>query len=519
MAQANKIDSNITALAFAEEESLGVLPGSPVWNRLEPNSYSDFGGDIKTVAPNPINPNRQRRKGKPVDIDTAGGFNHNLTFYNLTKLMQGALFASVREQVTSKPLNDDPVAFTSVSASTDGFVATDSLPSGFLENHLILAGGFANNGNNGIFVVESVSGDDSVVTTAELVDEASPPAAAYVRVVGYQSAAGDLDVVNSGTSFPVINSTALDFTTLGLVPGQWIYLGGDASPMNFTNAANNGFKRIRSISANQLVIDKSGTTMVTEVNTTKTVQMWIGDVLKNELDDLIVRRTYHVERTLGADELSAPMDIQSEVLTGAAVNEVTINIPQADLINVDFKFMAIDNEQRLSTDGPLQTSVVRPKESDVFNSTSDVPRMRMSIISDTIANPSALFAFITEGTITLNNNITTDKAVGVFGGFDLTTGTFEVGGSATAYFSTVEAVKAVRDGADVTVDFIIGGNNKGLVIDLPLISLGDARLKVEQDKSIMLPLKMDAATAVEINPNLDYTVMITLFNYLPTVAA
>lgn len=510
MAKVNKIDSNITGLAYAEEAVLGSLPGensqpgSPVWNRLNPNSYNDFGGEIITVAPNPINPSRQRRKGVTTDLNASGGINHNFTFANLTDLMQGLLFADIREKGYEEP--------TGVTGTVYEVAST----TGFLVGSLIKGQGFTNAGNNGLDVVTAVVADTSVAA-AQTVAEGSPPARSNIRVVGFEAATGDIDVNVSG-SLPALTSTVLDFTTLGLVPGQWIFIGGDAASSGFTNAANNGFKRIRSISTNSLTIDKSDSAMVAETAAAVDLRLFFGDVLRNETGALIKRRSYNVERTLGAPDDASPAQIQSEVLVGAVPNEFTLNIPAADLLNADLSFVATDNVQRDGPTGPKQTGVLESFPAKEYNTSSDVTRIRLSSVSDTDEAPTALFAFVTEGSVSINNNVTPNKAVGVLGAFDVTAGTFTVSGSLTAYFADVAAVQAVRNNSDVTLDIGFARDNQGIVFDLPLIALGDGRLNIEVDQPITLPLTTDAASGQDIDSNLDHTMLITYFNYLPNAA-
>src|SRR5690606_10657484 len=144
--------------------------------------------------------------------------------------------------------------------------------------------------------------------------------------------------------------------------------------------------------------------------------------------------------------------------------------------------------------------------------------IKMSSVSDTDEAPTPLFAFITEATITINNNLSPNKAVGVLGAFDVTAGTFAVSGSVTAYFGNVAAVQAVRSHADITLDMAIVKNNTGIVMDIPLVALGDGRLHVGQDQPITLPLSMDAATAEDIATGIDHAALLPFFGYLPNLA-
>ena len=519
MAQVPKIDSNITGLAYAEEASLGLLPGegglagTPVWKRLNPNSYNDFGGEVVTVTPNPINPSRQRRKGVTTDLNASGGFNHNLTYENLTDIMQGVFFADIRAQAEQ--------AVTAIDidlANPDEYEVAAT--AGFLVNSLIIGKNFANAANNALNVVTAIVADTSVeVADGQLVTE-TPQASAVIKVVGYQFTDADAVIDVSG-NLPRLQSNGglADFTTLGLVPGQWVYLGGDVAANTFTAAANNGFKRIRSVSATGITFDKSDQAMVADAGVAgKTIRLFFGDVLRNETGALIKRRTYNIERTLGAPDDAFPGQIQSEVLKGAVPNEVALNIPQADLASVDFTFVATDNEQRDGVTGPKQTNVIEPAPASEYNTSSDIGRIRLATVSNVDEAPSALFAYVTEATININNNVTPNKAVGVLGAFDVTAGTFEVSGELTAYFSNVAATQAVRTNADVTLDISFVKDNTAMIIDLPLISLGDGRLNVEVDAPITLPLSTDAASGQDVSTDLDHTALITYFDYVPNAA-
>lgn len=579
-----KIDSNITGLRYAKERCLGELPANPVWLALEPNSYSDFGSNITTIARNPINPSRQRKKGVVTDMDASGGFNQDLTIGNTTDLLQGFLFADARERGTTESLVDGHLDVTAVAAAGSQYTfnnvnvatvaiqaagtgyrvgdlltvtggtsaqrsarvyvsavnpstgavtgvavddpgvygalpanpaattggtgsgATVNLTGGtsqaFKVGDLVLAAGFSVAANNGVKTVATAT-DNNVTVGEALADEAAPPADAQLRTVGHRFVAGDLNITLNG-KLPRLTdaAAAVDFTTFGFIPGEWVYVDGFAN--------NVGFARISVINADYLEFDKTDWTPVDEAAGTVVVTLYYGTIIRNEGDPALIKRTsYQVERTLGQDENGT----MSEYLVGAVANEFTLNVAQADKVTVDMTFVAIDNEQRDGTEGVKAGARPPLVVEDAYNTSSDFSRIKMASVDPLDPNPNPLFAFATDMTLTINNSVTPNKAIGILGGFDTSAGTFEVGGSITAYFASIAAVKAVRNNADITLDFIMVKANKGLLFDVPLLALGNGRLNVEQDQAITLPLDTSGAESKFGN-----TLTVQVFPYLPNSA-
>ena len=576
----NKIDSNITGLRYAVERCLGQLPPAPIWLALEPNSYSDFGSTITTVARNPINPSRQRRKGVVTDLEASGGFNQDVTFDNTNALYQGFLFAQARERGTTKSLAfgdlnvvdvdgtngeytfnnakvnavaiagggagyrvgdlltvtgtaqraarlyvsavngsgavtavavDDAGVYTTLPANPvavtggAGAGATFNLTAGsvktFRVGDIVLAQGFANDANNGLKVVDTYA--SGVIGVAEaIVDEAAPPVGASLQTVGYRFAAADLSVTMNGLLPRLTNEAAVDFTTLGFIAGEWVYIDGLSN--------NGGFARISAIDADYLEFDKTDFVPAAESAVGKTVTLFLGTIIRNENDPALIKRySYQFERTLGND-VDGPM---SEYLIGAVASELTLNVPQAEKVTVDVTFMGIDGEPRTGLQGLKAGSRPVLPLSDAFNTSSDFSRIKIASVSATDPMPRPLFAFATDLTLTISNNVSANKAIGTLGAIDITVGTFEVGGSVTAYFADMAAVQAVRNNEDITMDFIIVKANTGLLFDIPLLALGNGRLAVEQDQPITLPLDTSAAESKFGN-----TLLIQIFPYLPNSA-
>lgn len=516
MALVNKIDSNVSGLRVAEELGvIGVLTGSEVWTAYEPNEYSDFGAEVATVSRNPINPDRQRKKGTKTDVDATFGFNSDFTQTNMQDILQGFLFADFLPKGEEVP--------TQATGTTDLFDLAST--TGFFVGSLVFVTGFVNAANNGLHVVSAVVADTTIAVIASTLVTETPPAGANIVVVGFDFAAGDLDVtIPGGGALPQYTATAKDLTQLGLNVGEFIFVGGDTAARAFTNVdgsaneVNNGWKRVRSIVAGIIEIDKSDYTMTVEASTTETIRVFFGRVLKNQTGTDIKRRTYQAERQMGAPDDALPTQIQAQYEKGGLANEFTWNVPRNDKVTCDLAFLALDEDR---IDGPTAlkagTRPVLSSESP-FNTSTDLKRSALTPVESGIENSVPLAGFLDEVTLAINNQGSPNKALGVTGAFDMSIGDFEVSGDITGYFTTFDAVDKVNTVADVSLDLIFYRANKGIAIDVPLLQLSDGRPAVEKDAPVTIPLGQEAVSGETIDPALNHTLMLVFFDYLPAKA-
>lgn len=502
MATEVSVDSNFTGLRVAEEEPgcIGDLPTTPQWEPQEPNSYGDFGPSISTTARQPIASDRQINRGVVTDLDAAASWTGDLVLNRFNdKILSGFLFADWRR----KRLEE----VTAVTAT--GFSVADE--SGFTASDLICAEGLSLDANNGLFQVSGVAAGE-VLTPGLVAEAAGPYTFARIRKVGRAGALDDLaiDASTDPTRPRMTSAGALDFTTLGLIPGEWVFLGGDAAGSFFTsvdgdgNLVNTGFCRVFSISATELVFDKTQFTMVDEaVGGGLNMRFFYGDVLRNEPDPVdIVQKSFQAERTLGQAG-----SVGWEYIVGMVPNTLSLAASTADKITVEYNFLGIDTET-IKAPGPAKTGdrpALTPETA--FNTSSDFSRLRF-LKQDL----TGVEQYLTELNLEINNNAEAVKALCTIGAVDVNSGFFQVSGSFTALFSTVDSIQAVRDNEDATLDFALVKENEGLLFDVMSLTLGDGRLNVELNTPITIPFSYDAARSGE---PFGHTLLLNKFACLP----
>ena len=499
----SKVSTNTVSLAVAREDSLAVLPGSPKWKLLEPNSIGSYGATINTVSRNPISKDRQRKKGTITDLDSAVEFEADLTMEHVTTFLAAFVFALPNGPNVYGDQETDTITGVDGTAEEYDVSANGDLAAG----QLIYCRGFTNSDNNGLKTVAAGSTGTAIAVEEDLVTEGSPPDNARIEVCGFEGAAGDLEIDASGN----LISTVLDFTTLDLTVGQVIWIGGTATlnrfALDISSSVNRGWARITAIAANELTLDKKTSTYQTDNGAAKEIHVYFGHFIRNvSVDDVDYdEASYQFELTL--PDLEAVGTDCYEYAKGNYCNTLAFSLPLADKATCSFGFVGTDTEPPDTSRATGADTPLLPVQTTAFNTSADIARLRITEVDET-----GLTTYFKSLTLTLNNNASPEKALANLGAVFMNVGNFDVNIEAQVLFTNKAVPAAIRANTTVTMDFSLRNDDGGLFFDLPAMTLGGGDKELPENETVLMNTP---AQAFE-DPTLGTSIGISLFPYLPS---
>lgn len=336
---------------------------------------------------------------------------------------------------------------------TTGAANTDFHFGAFAVGHLVRASGFTNAANNTLGRVSAATAT-SVTLGNTSVAETAPPGTARLKVVGFRGAAGDITATATGLA-----STALNFTTLGLVQGQWIKIGGATAGEQFVNvAANNGWARINgTITATALPLDNLPAGWGVDNGATKTITVSIGDMIKNG----ITEQTMAIEQQY--QDLTVP---EYDYFTGMAVDQFALSIKARAVIEATVTFMGASGTN--TTTRAASATDVAAATNDVLSASANVGQVQDNGVS--LTGKSAVTAL----DLTLSNSKRRVTAIGVLGNADDGSGSFRVEGKMSMYYASNSIRAKILAGTASSfntriVDTTAPVNSRAYVLDVPRI--------------------------------------------------
>ena len=485
-----RVQSNDLSYSYAREASPGVLPGSPDWRLIEPNDNPTWGNEIKTTPRNPISKNRQRRKGAVTDLDSSVEINADLTMSSLRDFLES--FGYVQ---AVGPEAYQPTAVTSSGFTVSALSATQA---GHLRygasaaKTLVFSRGWTLDANNGIKVLTGagVTSATNIPITGLTAETAAADQLVEVAICGIRGEAGDLEIDSSGD----LISTVLDFTTLGLVVGQRIKLGGVDVLNQFFTDANNDFARIAAIAAHKITLEKRNAVFVTDDGTDTgsggtgvQIDILFGQFIRNVAVDHTDYRQITNQIELANPGLGPNGETMYEYSQGLYANELSISVPLSGKAEVKFGFVGLYTTNPSVTRVASAANAKDPVATEAFGTASDIARLRVQDVDE-----AGLSTDFKSMTITLKNNAAGEKVLGVLGSRYVNAGNLEVDIDTELIFSNADVIDRIVNNKTVGLDAILLNGDGGFCFDLPSATIGSGKRNIKQNESVTLTTKFES---------------------------
>lgn len=508
-----RVITNATTLSFARETSLGVLPATPQWYQLEPNNITSYGTTISKEARNPISQLRARRKGVVTDLDSAVEFEADLTLMHLRLFAESFLFSNATGADAFLSSDATATGFTVPALSAAQAAKLLYGTAGADANSLIYAIGYSTAGNNGLFLINSKPvATDTEITAAGLTAEVvAATDHTEVMVAGVRGAAGDLQIDANGD----LTSTALDFTTLGIVEGQTIHVGGVDAANQFFNAENLGFARIAAggLAANKLTLEKKDQAFVTDDGTDTgsggtalRIDILFGQFVRNVDVNSSEYSEISMQFEMASPNLGTGGVEEYEYAKGNYANSLQLSLPTTGKATITLGFVGTDTDVPTSTRATEAANAKIGGQVESFGSASDVARLRAQDVDET-----GLTSDFKTATFTLTNNVSAEKVIGNLGARYLNAGNIECDVNAQVLFTNDALISRVRNNTTIGLDWVVKNGDGGVAFDLPTGTLGGGNRDYPQNQTVLL----NGTYMAHQEDTLGFTCGISFFPALP----
>jgi hypothetical protein len=478
-----KAKSEATTIRLSPETAWGVAPGAGGWVRtgVNPGGITDWESKNTYVERDPLSTYAAREKGDLVGRTVEPKLTHDLV-KDWIDLHAAPVF-----RCAAKHNGGTGQRLYHITAVVDGGVGADSFSvaanGAITAGRLVRARGLANAQNNATFVVAAGSDADSInVPTGSLVAEAAPPANATVEVCGVQGAAGDIKIDGTGN----LTSVALDFTTLGLVVGQGLIIGGSAVGTQFDSI---GQQRawIKSIAANLIELeDRSWTVGALDNGGGKTIRLGFGSWYRNvpiDHADYLEPSLYGEKEELGPGTANAAIYTYASGL-GVKTFEIDAPLESKIVTTVGYVGKDIPDPVLVANRAVGAANAFTPLAVALIDTASDTKKVRL------MDSNGELVTEVNSYKLTFENNIKARKVQGSIGAADLLYGKFEPTLTMEVYFTDWQQAKAMNDDRDLRWDAYHANLQVGLWWRMPYCAARGGSRSYPANDAVMISMEV-----------------------------
>jgi hypothetical protein len=498
------------SLLAVKETTLGVAPAAG-GQTLQPNpdGVSDYYLHTTVVQRAPLSRLRQMEASEIVDGDATPKLTHDLTKDLTDTFGEGIMLARAKHNGgTGTAYFTNNLATPTVTARTTT-AYTVSANGALQAGTLVVPRGWVTGANataNGTLQVVGASSTGTSVPVAAGVAETPSGYTVTLEVAGFRGASGDIGLDVSGN----LTSTVADFTTMGLVAGQVVWLGGTVGGgHDFIGVpAYRGYAKILTIAQHLLTFSwRQWTVAAADPGTGQAIDLywgrWIRNVAFGAAD--YVESTYQLELTYPG--LSGGVTDEYAYSFGNMLDQFMLTMGKAALVTTELSFIGTTIGDPTVTRQAWGTAAGSPLAVAGVTTVTKLLYERLTVQ----ATNAIVSDDIDTSKLTFMNHVSPQKQHGNLGTKRDVVGKVEVGIDMTAFLTQDDALKACR--ANTTLTYGVGLRNEdgGWFFDVPDVKCTDSTPKFPANGPVTLDLKLAAFR----DPTSNFTLGMTLFPYLP----